>query len=417
MPSSRIQAWHTRCYWKSRMTSQPPIPVPAHVRWREFRLKSLPPLILSLVVCLIGWLWHDLTGQVGFLGVAEGTRTVVTSLQPGVISALKAQPFDRVNSGEPVVEIRPFDPRLAMDALSSDLQMARLEWQTTAGDELGFNADRIQLEIHRLRTERAVAQINLERSENEVRRNKPLFAEKLVTEEVYDLALKTRDLHRAEIETKDQALRALEARLGEIQAQVKDSTSTEVDQKRDRLARLHRGLNSVTNLLAPKSLVAPIAGLIAAVYRQPGENVAAGEPLLLINSEWSPRVIGYLRQPYPTQPELGQKVKVTTQERRPREVIGTLVQIGAQLESITNALALIPQGKLIDTGLPLVVDLPAASGIRPGEVVTLALLPNAPGQRAALPPPERSTEPGRLAAAGSPLQHVEPISSRKETKP
>ena len=355
------------------MIPREPIPVPLSLRWREFRIKSLPPLFFLLLCIACGLLWQSAVLQGGFLGVAEGSRSVVTALQPGVLGTLQTEAYDRVKAGQPLAEFNPFEPRVELDLLNSEVQLARLQWEPTAHEEYGFSADRLLLEIHRLRTEEAVAQVNLARAENDVKRNQPLFQEKLVSEEIFDLSNKTRDLYRAEIETKRQAIQALEARFQEITRQ---STANEGQiGKQERLASLLGNLHTASNLIGRKTLTAPIDGLVAAIYRRPGESVLAGEPLLLINSEWSTRVVGYLRQPYPFTPEIGQRVRVTTQERRTRQVDGVLVQIGAQVESITNTLAMLPQGKLIDAGLPLVVDLPADARIRPGEVVSLSLIP------------------------------------------
>lgn len=355
------------------MTSRAPIPTPPSLRWREFRIKSLPPLFFVGLCVACGFLWRSAVVQAGFLGVAEGSRSVISALQPGVLGALRAQAYDRVRAGQPLADFDPFEPRIEVDLLNSEMQIARLQWEPTAHEEYGFSADRLLLEIHRLRTEQAVARVNLARAENEVKRNQPLFQEKLVSEEIYDLSNKGRDLYRAEIETKQQAIQALEARFDEITRQ---STGSQGQTgKQERLAGLLSSLNTASNLIARRTLAAPIDGMVSAIYRQPGESVLAGDPLLLINSEWSTRVVGYLRQPYPFTPEIGQKVRVTTQERKARQVVGVLTQIGAQIESITNTLALLPQGKLIDAGLPLVVDLPTEARIRPGEIVTLSLLP------------------------------------------
>lgn len=355
------------------MTPLEPIPVPPSLRWREFRIKSLPPLFFLALCITCGFLWRSAVVQGGFLGVAEGSRSIVTSLQPGTLGPLRTQAFDRVRAGQPLADFSPFEPRIEVDLLNSEMQIARLQWEPTAREEYAFSADRLLLEIHRLRTEEAVARVNLARAENEVKRNQPLFQEKLVSEEIYDLSNKSRDLYRAEIETKQQAIQALEARFQEITRQ---STGSEGQtSKQERLVGLLTSLNTASNLIGRKTLSSPMDGMVSAIYRRPGESVVAGEPLLLINSEWSTRVIGYLRQPYPFTPEIGQRVRVTTQERKTRQVVGVLTQIGAQIESITNTLAMLPQGKLIDAGLPLVVDLPAEARIRPGEIVTLSLLP------------------------------------------
>jgi hypothetical protein len=62
-------------------------------------------------------------------------------------------------------------------------------------------------------------------------------------------------------------------------------------------------------------------------------------------------------------------VEVVTRNT-PRQRFETqIIQVGAQLESITNALAMLQTGKLVDAGLQLVLPVPADMIIRPGEMV------------------------------------------------
>jgi hypothetical protein len=52
-----------------------------------------------------------------------------------------------------------------------------------------------------------------------------------------------------------------------------------------------------------------------------------------------------------------------------------IVQIGAQVEIITNSLAYLRQGALVDSGLPIVVNIPEHVQIRPGEAVDMLIKP------------------------------------------
>src|SRR6185503_17724062 len=72
---------------------------------------------------------------------------------------------------------------------------------------------------------------------------------------------------------------------------------------------------AVTNW-APIVLRAPISGMVNLVYRQQGENVVEGEPLIVINGDWADRIVGYLRQPYALEPAVGTPVHISTRERK-----------------------------------------------------------------------------------------------------
>jgi hypothetical protein len=181
----------------------------------------------------------------------------------------------------------------------------------------------------------------------------------------------------------------MEQRLAELRGlgepEPRASTSPAVALLSNLLARHH----ALATNLGPMTLTAPITGMISSIQRRAGEQVIEGEPLLVISSPQAERVVGYLRQPYPVQPEPGMEAVLTTREWRRRQYIGLVTQVGAQLEYITNSLALLRPGALVDTGLPVIIDLSPEADIRPGEVVDI-LIRDRQGARAATgdePPP------------------------------
>ena len=113
--------------------------------------------------------------------------------------------------------------------------------------------------------------------------------------------------------------------------------------------------------------------MVAPDCRQAGEVIQEGEPVVAIQSLWSDRVVAYLRQPYPLDPEVGMRVTAVTRARSRQQFALSITHIGAQVEVITNVLAFVRQGALVDVGLPIVMDLPTHSRIRPGELVNLRI--------------------------------------------
>ena len=91
----------------------------------------------------------------------------------------------------------------------------------------------------------------------------------------------------------------------------------------------------------------------------------------MIQSQRSERVVGYLRQPYTIQPRVGMPVTVVTRERMPKRFEALVTEVGAQVEIITNALAYVRPGYLVDAGLPVIISIPEEAPIRPGEMVDL----------------------------------------------
>jgi hypothetical protein len=121
----------------------------------------------------------------------------------------------------------------------------------------------------------------------------------------------------------------------------------------------------------PFILKAPISGMVHGVNRQVGEYVTEGESLMTIVSDKADRIVAYLRQPYGVEPQPGQAVEVSTRSYERKRFQTQVSQVGVQFEMITNALAYMRPGSVVDSGLPVVVRVPPEMGIRPGEVVDL----------------------------------------------
>jgi multidrug resistance efflux pump len=229
------------------------------------------------------------------------------------------------------------------------------------------------MEHLRIKTELALAHVNLQRAESNVRRNTPLYRDKLVSEDIYELSVSARDLYKTEITEKSNAVVMLERRLEELGSFGTLQAPSTNQLLAAELAKLESSYTTASSNWAPITLIAPIDGMVNSIYRQERENVVEGEPLIGINSSWSDRIVGYLRQPYRAEPIVGMKVLIITRERKRRKYWSEITHIGAQVEVITNALAFVQQGALVDAGLPITVNLPSGLQIRPGEIVDLMI--------------------------------------------
>jgi multidrug resistance efflux pump len=348
------------------------VPTPASVRWREFRIGVLPLLMFGVGAVVAVLCWKQVGTSTGISGMGEGIRSTVSTPFPARLQRLLVEPYQMVNAGDPVAVIIPNDPRMEMDLLQTEMTLARLQVQPTIAEENAMNFEQIRVDLLRTKAELAVAKVNLERLENQVRRSEPLFKEKLVSEDLYDLALKTRDMYAVEVFEKSNAVAQIERRVGELQTLGLPQANATNSLLAATVSRL-RGLQAaaITNW-GPITLRAPISGMVTFISRRDGECAIEGEPILYLSSPTSDRIVGYLRQPYPMQPEIGLDVVMTTREREPRKFTGKITEIGAQVEVITNALAFVKPGTLVDAGLPIIVSIPRGVNLRPGEIVDLS---------------------------------------------
>lgn len=387
------------------MDPLPPIPTPLWMYWREFRIRYLPFVVFVGIIATVVFLWRN-AGITSFLtGVAEGVRSTVTSPQVGIIHQLNVQPYQVVQAGDPIAIIIPKDPRVEMDLFQSQLQIARLRLQPSVAEQNAMNFEGVRIDLLRTKSELAVAKVNLERAENEVRRNEPLFKEKLVSEDVYDISLKSRDMYRAEIEAKSNAIAQIEGRMEALNPLGVPHALTTNDLAQQVLAQLDALQNTAITNWGPIVLRAPISGMVGMVYRQQGENVVAGEPLISINGNWSDRIVAYVRQPYYVDPLVGMSVHVTTRDNKAKKFWSEITQIGAQVETITNTLAFVRTGYLMDVGLPIVIDIPKGTQIRPGETVDVVFRAK---------PLDRTLTPVNQPASAPTTAPAAPAASTKE---
>ena len=86
---------------------------------------------------------------------------------------------------------------------------------------------------------------------------------------------------------------------------------------------------------------------------------------------------------------------------------GEVLKVGAQLVPIRATLSVMPQGRP-ETGLPIIVSVPAGMKVFPGELVELRLLPMPPPKPAeATPSPAKQPSPPAQTspAPKKPLRH------------
>jgi multidrug resistance efflux pump len=353
----------------------PPIPTPISAVWREFRIRVVPGLVFAMVVASVWLIWHYIGKGSGIAGVGEGVRSMVASPALGTLSHLYVEPFQWVEAGDPVAVIVPVDPRARLDLLQSELQIARLRVEPSIPDQNALSFERVRVEWLRLKQELAMAQVNLQRAEAFLKRNEALVKENLVSQDAYELSLRDRDLYQAEITAKTPAIAEIEERLNQLRGVGEPQSPGTNQPMLDIIARLDARLAAVQTNWGPMTLLAPISGMVHLVYRQANENVVEGEPLITINSSRSDRIVAYMRQPYPIDPEIGLSVEVVTRTRKKQRFKSKITEVGAQVEMITNALAFVRQELLIDSGLPVVVDVPPDVHIRPGEIVDVIVNP------------------------------------------
>ncbi len=343
----------------------PVIPTPPGIRWQEFRAKYLPPLVFLTISATIWQLWQVLPAGNGLRGIGEGQVSILASPQDGFLDQVHVLAHSPVATGQPLVTILPFDPASHLALFQSRLQVSRLALEPSMAARNAVDYERLRIEGLRLKQELAMARANLERAEKVLPRHATLLEERLISRDIYDLSLRDRDYYAAEVREKSRASEEIDARIEQLTSV---SQVPSADSKGAVLPELETAMASMQTNWNPITLHAPIDGEVL-YYRQGHEFVSAGEWLLTVRAAKADRVIAYLRQPFPFEPVVGMTMEVTTRSKKPQRFITEIAQVGSRVEPITNAIAYLQPGLLVDAGLPLILPVPESVHVRPGEVV------------------------------------------------
>ncbi len=360
-----------------RLSPLPPIPIPPHKRWREFRVEIMPLVVLGLSVLGVVYIWRQNIAAPSLQGEAEPLHAKVTSPRAGILSQLNVARFQKVSQGDPVALITPADPRVTLALIQTEMDLLRARLEPRLSEQRNAtDYERLRLEWLLQKVNVATARVDLLRAESEYKRSAELLKSKLISDQTHETALRNRDELRVEVEEKTKLIVELDQGLQRLAALSNAQTaSSAIEAVLAALEIEEAKIKQVQTSIGSITLLAPADGMVSIVYRHPGENVVDGEPILVISALRSERIVGYLRQPFPVEPEVGATVEVRTRGGKSEARLARVLQVGSQLEPITNSLAMIRPGNAVDMGLPIAVSMPPDLAIRPGELVDLILRP------------------------------------------
>lgn len=362
------------CIARDCMERLPPIPSPPGHLWRLFCIRVVPLLVFGGAALAAAVLWRHQGGGRMFVAIGEGARAQVLAPQPGTLVEVLVAPYAVVRRGDPLAVVQAFDPRGDLDRMRLRLDMARLLAAPSLADASAVDLERLRLDLARTRAELATAQVRLEFATREVNRLEPLFRDRLIAEDTMELSRGTRDVNAAEVREKEQLTRDLQARLEALELR-QALVAGAADAAASTGAILDPGSPehlAGTNLVLA-TLTAPIDGTVGPWLRRPGEFVVEGEPVLVVHGAHAERIVGYLRQPIGFEPRAGLSVQVSRRTFPKQRFPSVIRHVGSQFEAITNALAFIRDGVLIDVGLPVVIEVSPEHPVRPGELVDVVV--------------------------------------------
>lgn len=345
------------------------IPRPAAERWRDIRFRHIPVLVYVLSTLAVLYLWNTHWMPGTFVGEVQSNVGKVASSVNGLLVEVSAQPFDRVTNGQVLGKVViPFAADDGAAAAQSDLLVnrARMVLDNQRNDQ-GYQ--QLKSDLLEQKVNLAMAESKLRFAESELARAEKLIADKIVSQFEYEFALDTRDVLAAEVKQRRELINEMEKTLAAMKSTLGENEQELI------VDTINRGLAAQKAELQTSGesvLRANFDGVITAIHRNQGENVAAGEPLISISGEQANSIVGYIRQPVTYEPKAGDKVWVRSRRGNQRHAAEAhVVKVGARVDLLMHLANESGFDPLRERGLPVLINLPEKLVLYPGELVEL----------------------------------------------
>ena len=341
-------------------------------------MRFLPTLVLLGTITAIFWLWRLASPGTSFPGQVDADTVSVSCPKAGVLSQLCVNALQPVRQGDVLARILTTDPSVMQASLAvieAEIHSLRANLGPILPRErLAVNYDRLRLACLEQRVDLASTQAKLRLAENELRRAKELFDQKILSQQTLEERQSAHERLAAEVRERSELLNRQEddlraQELNHAASALTNSTGSynaldaaiQVQEAKLRLTEAEMG---------PVTLQAPMDGVVSTVCFRVGETVHSGQPVVAITTTNAQRIVGYLRRPFQVTPVVGGEVEV-----HPRWSVtrarARILKVGNGLEQIRACLRLPGGHEASDMGLPVYIAMPGELTLLPGEVVDL----------------------------------------------
>jgi multidrug resistance efflux pump len=298
-----------------------------------------------------------------------------------MLAQLDVTRFQKVKTGDPVGQVLVTDPRILASSLSviqAEIEALRISMQPMARQQhTAMEYSGLQLDWMRQRAQLAMARVNFQLAEAELKRTEALYKDKIVSQRAYEQAKAAQDRYNSEVTELSRIVDEQGKEFAQSQLTNTPSLSQINDQSlRAAIAVQESKLRLTEAELSPITLRATADGMVNVIFHRTGEAIIAGEPIITIAAFNPIRIVGYIRAPIMNEPAVGTRVEVRSRGPNREVGFGNIVEVGTQLETVSPVLAGPVKFGNIELGLPISVSLPSNLKIRPGELVDLTLLSN-----------------------------------------
>jgi HlyD family secretion protein len=283
--------------------------------------KPIVMAIAAIVVtaaAIVYFIGHRTGGDHGIIRVSgniEVTAVEASFRIPGRVSERLVDEGEKVSAGQLIA-------RLESDDLAHEVARRRADLQAAQAVLAEHMAGSRNEEIAQAEAILAAAQAEAKRVADDFRRQEELFRREVIPQQRYDAARAAYDTSRAQL-----------SQAGEALALVRKGPRRErIDQARARLKEAEAALALAGARLGYTTLTSPAAGLVLSKNIEPGEQVAAGTPVVTLGEMASVWVRAYIAETDLGRIKVGQKARVTTDTWPGKVYDGTITFIAAEAE-------------------------------------------------------------------------------------
>lgn len=275
--------------------------------------------ILLLAVAAIAWFAARRTGDngstVAVSGTIEVTDVEVSFKVPGRVRERLVDEGELVKAGQIVARLDDDDLRLDVAQREQDREVLAANLREL---ENGFRKEDIA------RADAAVGRVkaDAERLKADFARQETLFQREVISRRDFDAAKAAYESSRA----------ALREAVAQQELMHRGPRREQIDAARARLGQSREALELARTRLGYTTLSSPMAGLVLAKHVEPGEQVAAGTPIISVGDMANTWMRAYIAETDLGRVKVGQKARVKSDTWPDRRYEGTVSFISPEAE-------------------------------------------------------------------------------------
>jgi HlyD family secretion protein len=274
---------------------------------------------LAVVVAVVIYLRHaQPDGSAGALrisGNVELTEVQVSFKVPGRVLTRLVDEGATVRQGDNVARLEDVE-------LSDALKLAQADADAAAATLAELVAGSRREEVGEGEALLTRAEAEAERAATDYRRDLVLYGKEVIPKRELDTARAASDAARASVRERREALTLLK----------KGARRERLDEARARLAGAQARVSTAKERLGYATLTAPLAGVVLSKSVEPGEQVAAGTPVVTLGDTGQCWLKGYIPETELGRVKLGQEARVTTDSRPGKVYQGKVSFISSEAE-------------------------------------------------------------------------------------